>query len=612
MNRDVQELERSARAKKRAIEFACAFTDAHYDESVGLVRTLVGTTEYSEHQTVYGAMAYLQSGDPERVARANRILGRLNTLKDRFALNAVVLTMLKLHHMIEPAVREKLRELLRDFLDVPAEDIVAGRNTNLPLQTWTARIAAGLWFNRPDVVDRAYAALEQLTQLVKDHGTIPEFNSPVYHGVTLAMLRTICLLGESRTSALAARLEKHLWDEVALRFHPTLRILGGPWSRIYHDGLVGAASLLTVLLDMVWGAFYDPGVAELYEHGFEMNCGGLFASFADECPCRPELALQKRLPLTVISRAEQVDYRLGTDWVPGGVAELTTWMDERLCVGTATRSHGHGMQNATYYAAWTRTGQPVERLDDLGVAFTRFIQNGRRPGERQYKYRNHFNGYTMVINSCYWADDGRPFAVQSGPTALIVYVPKGQERLYVRSLEVMLVCPRVDTVDAVLVDGRPVDPKGYEGNPAASVVVRSGAASLGLRFCAVDPSLTQPKLHVETCRDHLFVGLELVAFPHERELPESEYRLYGASIGAELRWTPDAASVHRLIEDMGASELTDSWWMGDPPHACGGPRKVSFQVGSKRLEGRFAPVAETWLSRNVPRPEGEIRQIRFE
>lgn len=609
MEISAEEWQRRAAAKRRAIEISCAFTDEHYDEKTGLVRAIAGSVDCSENQTVYGAMSLLQSGDAERMRRANVILQRLGIMKDRFALNASIVLLTRLRHLLEPATVENLRRSLEAFLDEPAEDIIAGRNINLPLQTWTVRITAGLWFNRPDIVERGYQALCRLRQLVKDHGTIPEFNSPVYHAVTLTMLRILGTLEEPRISALAQQLEKHLWHEVALRFHPGSRILGGPWSRTYHDGLVGGTSLLNMLLDMVWGAFYDPQVATWYDHGFDMNCGGLFASFADECPADQALALHKELPLTVISRSEQVDYRVGSTWVPGGIAEVTTWMDDVLCVGTASRSHLHGMQNATYYASWTRTGKPVTTLNELGVAFPRFIQNRRRPGESAYKYRNHLNGYTMHMNGCYWADDGRPFAIQSGSTALILYVPKGQERYYVESLEMMMVLPRLDTIDGVWVDGKHLHDFDYEGHPEGSVVIKSGCVSLGLRFCPTDPSLTSPVLRVIAHKNHLLVGLQLLQFSEERELAEAEYRRYGGSIGAELRRTPDASSFEKLVADMQESELLDEWWMGAPPQAFGGPRVVSFRVGEKRLAGRFAPVAETWLSREIPMPPGRLHEI---
>lgn len=597
-------------AKRRAIALACHYTDTHYNEELGKVST-DAFIDVSERETIFGAVAYFASGEPERIARGNAILQRLGPVKDGFSLNAAIVALLKFDSCLEADTRDILRQSIEEFIDVPAEDIIAGRNINLPLQTWTVRIAAGHWFGERDLVEGGLDALQRLTDMVADHGTLPEFNSPVYHAVTFQMLRTIQFIGEPRTSALAERLERHLWTELAWRFHPTLRVPAGPWSRIYHDGLVGGGTLLSFVLDIRWGSFYDESIPGKYNHEFELNCGGIASAYADDYPDVKSIALDKQLPVTVVARAEQVDYHVGTTWVPGGVAEVTTWMDKHLAVGTATRPHGHGMQNASYLAQWTRTGEPVTKLNDLGHAFTRFIQNARRPGTGNYRYRNHLNGNTMVMNKSYWADDGRPFAFQSGPTALIVYVPKGQERAYVKSLEATVVVPRLDTVDEVLVDGGRVR-SGHEACPSSPVVIRSGKVSLGLKFCAVDPTLYMPVLRVEHCNDHLLVGMRLVDFDRERELPESEYRRYAASIGAELRFTPTPEDVAKLVEDMKQATLTDDWWMGNPPVNFGGPRMVCFRVAGKELRGRFAPVGETWLSRHAPAAEGRTENVHLE
>lgn len=166
--------------------------------------------------------------------------------------------------------------------------------------------------------------------------------------------------------------------------------------------------------------------------------------------------------------------------------------------------------------------------------------------------------------------------------------------------------PRLNTVDAVLVDGTPVDE--YEGTPNQPVVVRSGNAALGLRFTACDPELTTPRLIVERSRDHLLVGLRLVNYPEERELSALEYRRHAGTIGAELRYTPTSADVDRLVQDMTESVLTDEWDMS----LLGGHREVAFQVAGKRLYGRFDPISESWLRTILPPPVGETLELAFD
>ncbi len=464
---------------------------------------------------------------------------------------------------------------------------------------------------RSEAVEEGLHALERLADLVAAHGTIPEFNSPTYHPITLLLLRVISILGEPRTSSLASRLEKHLWTEVAWRWHPRLRQLCGPWGRAYHDSLVGGSGLMLMLADIMWGAFYDESVAFRYQHGHDLTFAPVLALLAQGHPVDVmRVALEKDFPLTVKASAEQVSVRFGDDehtsWVPGGIAELTTWMDRNLAVGTASRSHIHAIQNGSFIAQWSRTGKAVKELKDLGQAFVRLSQNGRRPGRGVHQlYRNHYCGDPLETTSKLWADDGHPYALQSGPTSLVAYVPKGWERWWVRKLEVMAVIPRLDTVDSVTVNGSEVD--AYRGPAGGWVLVRSGNVSLGLRFAACATDLFDPYLFVERHEDHLLVGICTAEFPDERELPESTYRRYGASIGCELRYTPNPSDIDIFVRDLAESRISDVW----PEGVFGFAREVCFQIGSTCLRGRLDPVSGSWLSRETPDPPGRVVQIKF-
>ena len=143
---------------------------------------------------------------------------------------AALATLRQAPEVVDDSLEELIRESIRIEMDQPTQDIIAGRNNNLPLMAWAVRIVGGVMFDRPDLVEGGVKALEQLTDLVAAHGSLPEFNSPTYHPVTLYALRVICLWGEERTIALASALERHLWRNMALRWPPAhqtaLRPLG--------------------------------------------------------------------------------------------------------------------------------------------------------------------------------------------------------------------------------------------------------------------------------------------------------------------------------------------------------------------------------------------------
>jgi hypothetical protein len=597
-------------AARRAVEWACEYAETCCEPATGFVLNYSFGT-HSPHASLLAGLAFLLSGEPERVQRAQALLTNPQVYEVHFAAPVIVVALKKAGPVLDEEVRDALLSNLERFDTSSSEDIIAGRNINIPLHTWTCRIAQGVLFNLPEQVGAGVTALAQLTDLVQTHGTIPEFNCPGYHGMTLIALRAIVLLDEPRTAALAAALERHLWAEMAWRYNPRLRVLGGPWGRAYHGDLVGGTDTVQLMLHIAWGALFDPAPGYAYQTAHAHTHGGLLPLMLDDFPFDvTDIALRKALPVAVCSSAEQAMVLMGdeehTAWVPGGIAELTTWMDENTTVGTANRSHVHGMQNATYLAQWSRTGKPVETLDDLGQAFTRFIMNRRRPGAEEYVYPNHHVGRTFTIGKAMWADDGRPFALQSGPTALVAYIPKEQERWTVQTLEMMLVVPRLSIVDAVLVDGQIVEE--YEGSPNGSVVVRSGLAALGARFAVCDPELTAPRLIVERTRDHVLVGLHLATFEEPRELSRAVFRRYGGAMGLELRFAQTQADLDALVADMAAADLSDTWHLA----VEGGPRVLQFRVGDRTLYGRFDPISESWLARKTPPHPGYVKQIQFE
>jgi hypothetical protein len=598
-------------AARKAVDAACRYYDRFFEEERGLVRSDL-TWDPDSRSTFLCAMSLMLSGRAGGRIQAGRLLDNLIASGDDFDVPLALLALYACGPILEEGVREGLRRAVERAASWEGEDIIAGRNINIPLATWTGRIGAGVLFQRPDLVSAGAEALEGLIDIVKDHGTIPEFNSPTYHPITLMLLRTICLLGEPRISTLAGRLERHLWRELAWRWHPRLRQICGPWSRAYLDTLVGGSGMLLMLADIVWGAFYDETVAYRYGHAHDHSFGGALTLLASQLPALglEGIALEKELPLTVTSSAEQVAFRFGdgarSTWVPGGVADLMTWMDENTAVGTSSRPHIHGLQGAGYVAQWTRTGKPVERLADLGQAFTKFVQNARRPCQSGCLiYDNHHLGNAYVARSNLWPENGLSFVLQSGPTALVAYVPKGQERWKVQRLEGMVILPRPDTVDGVFVDGEQV--REHRGTADSHVLVRSGAASLGLRMASCDPELCKPRLFVERERDFLLIGLRTADFETERELDEHSYRRYGVSIGAELRFTPSEDESSRMLKDLSASLISDQW----PMAVFGGPREVTFEIGRSVLYGRLDPISGAWLSRRATKPPGRVERIRL-
>ena len=584
--------ERAQRAIEIAVEFGLRFT---HEEGL-MVANEGNLTSVNGRQSYLCGLAFVCSGKPELVQRGREILRRFGM--SGYGHCSVVAGLIALEEEMPLFNEEEManfREQIRNSSG-GGEMIIAGRNINIPMGGWMGRIVGAAANKDEAILQEGIKALEQLTDLVAAHGEIPEYNSSTYHPLTLMYLRGICLANEPRTKRLASALEEHLWANLAWRWHLRLGQPCGPWGRAYHDSLIGCSGMTHLLGGVAWGGVYDPEPGYRTLHAHDNPFGPLLVFLVQNLPFdTTHIVRNKPLPITVVSRAEQVVVRLGKEprliLVPGGIAELTTWMDENLAVGSATRNHLHGMQNGTFLAQWTRTGDPVEKLNDLGQAFTHFSQNGRRPCQDKYIYHNHHAGGDLVTGPYQWADDGRHGSLQSGPTTMTLYVPKGQERWSVKRLEMFMTFPRLDTVDDVLVDGKSVT-LPYDGRPDGAAAVLSGKAVMGMRFAAcksdgwLDSDPTEPmtpRLVIEEANDHLLVGLRLVDFPAPRELTEATYRRYAASVGSTLAFLPNRADLSAFLKDLSEAEIEDVWDMG----AWGGHREVRFPP---RVHGTLRPV----------------------
>ena len=384
-------------AARRAVNAVLAYGDRYQENDTGLIlgdefMNVDGRTCF------FVAIACLLDGSAERRAQGERILSKVGIA----SAGTSVLLLAEGTPLFDPDTIAALENDIRSGATGGGEDIIAGRNINIPLGTWARRITGAHLTDDEEWLKLGAEALRKLTDLVETHGSLPEFNSPTYDPLNLIYLRSINLTERPSVCAYSDPLEKYLWESLAWRWHPRLKQLCGPWGRAYQDSLVGASGIVPMLADIAWGAFYDESVAYPYEHAHDHTFGSILPFLVQNLPFDvSHIAIEKQLPLTVTSAAEQVMVRMGDEskltWVPGGIAELTTWMDENLSVGSATRSHLHGMQNGTYVAQWTRTGNPVEKLSDLGQAYTHFVQNGQRPGKEWHVYHNYHGGYELGV-----------------------------------------------------------------------------------------------------------------------------------------------------------------------------------------------------------------------
>ena len=138
---------------RRVVQVACEYADRFTDPETGMV-------EGDEHpgpdtrSSLYCAIAFLLSTEPKRIKAGKELLRKIGSAGGHFNMMAEALALAQINPLLDDEDRQNFHQAIRGFIDSGGEDIIAGRNINIPLGNWTGRIIAGVMFDRPDHVDR--------------------------------------------------------------------------------------------------------------------------------------------------------------------------------------------------------------------------------------------------------------------------------------------------------------------------------------------------------------------------------------------------------------------------------------------------------------------------
>lgn len=142
--------------------------------------------------------------------------------------------------------------------------------------TATLAIAARV-FDEPALADLARTKMRGAWSSFLPNGAHVESNSPVYIGVTAWALSLLVEdAQDTETVALAEQLLQRIFVDLAAFHQPALRQQAGPFSRVYEDGLRGAAGLTAFLtaLELEQEGYDAPmRLAEMFEaqHTLDIN-----------------------------------------------------------------------------------------------------------------------------------------------------------------------------------------------------------------------------------------------------------------------------------------------------------------------------------------------------
>ncbi len=260
--------------RRQAFLGALEKQDQNYDAGAQMLRTPYSSPGY--HTTlkdgfVHGtrnsldyAVALLDSGDAERLQRAEQVLSRVIALQDQDPNSRTYgiwswfleepldkmsppdwnwadfcgtqLLQVAIDHT--DRLSEDLRSKVKDSILHAARSIVR-RNvgpsyTNIALMGTYVTLVAGERFSVFDLADYGRRRLRRFYDYTREKGSLTEYNSPTYTMVAIEEIsRMIQHVRDSESQRLLKELNTRAWRHVARRFHPATRQWAGPHSRCY-------------------------------------------------------------------------------------------------------------------------------------------------------------------------------------------------------------------------------------------------------------------------------------------------------------------------------------------------------------------------------------------
>lgn len=335
-----------------------------------------------------------------------------------FTLSHLIPMMLMFGDRVPQPMHDRVLESIRLGLDEIKRLDVSIAYTNITSLDVLNSCLAGVLLKDDDILQRGNKKLLDWIAFTNTNGTVYEFNSPTYMGVTLDALYGLAMLSPDNATRVRARtFAARLGLSSVLRIHPEMGRWAGPHSRAY-----SYTSFATG----------DPEIKRVRR----MMKQGLLPEWVSN-------AIGVKLPLEIRETSGRLfDFT------------QTTYLSASFSLGVASRELID--QSNCFIAHYKRPA-----TNDSGVVFSRYVINDERRG-REYDAGQFF-------------DAGQFYGVQDKERAIALYAPP----LCIRNIfsaKAILMWPSFDTDGAITIGCRPVTELPAEVKPGEVVVIDLGAA----------------------------------------------------------------------------------------------------------------------------------------
>ena len=264
----------SSQQQKEAFLKALSKQDERYDPAERMIRrpfsspgyhtTLKGGFVHPTRDSLGYAVALLDSGQTDRLERAEQILRRVIALQDQDPISRTYgiwswfaeepldkmsppdwnwadfcgaqLLQVAIDHMdrLPADLQQQIREsILHAGRAIKRRNVGPGY-TNIAIMGAYVTLVAGELFENAELADYGKDRLKRFYDHTFKHGSFSEYNSPTYSVVAIKEVsRLIRHVKDAESQQLLQELNHFAWRHVARRFHPPTRQWAGPHSRCY-------------------------------------------------------------------------------------------------------------------------------------------------------------------------------------------------------------------------------------------------------------------------------------------------------------------------------------------------------------------------------------------
>ena len=574
--------------------------------------------EEGMREKMWFALAFLQSGDPSAIQKANAVIRRdlPGYRQCHFTPYICCQALLHFEKLLDADVVRIMERYILQYMPyflTEEMDFVAC-NDNFPCMSTALCLFAGQRFGNPAYLATARKRLFQLRDMLIRRGFTAEFTSPTYTPIQAAVLAEIVQYAHDEELAqLALQGEQRVLADLLLHLHWETAQPAGPYSRAYPIDYAASTHHARFLYYMLYGDALTvnpvdvlfsqehpdtPPDSLVLHHNFNFLRISFFWQALSTYHCPPwlmETARNRTYPAIVAGACESMacEETLCAGPNPGAerpenptrVNFLYSYLERDYALGSCQTLFHSGSQTSSLQGVFRR---PAEGFSDpqaqVGSFFLSYSLNNLSPGD--------FASGTGQVN-----DYGLRVCLQNRNTALAAYTPRIGLNREVSSLKLTVGIPILGPLpdelrlgDVTLKAEDYASEEGMTSPLPLPVSIRSG--DVFLRFHPLTVTDCGRPWAMELRLRRRLLEITYLNYQGEpRDFSSSELAGILNGVACEVRSRREAGSFDSFCQSLSQKTQVEDWLFMEGKGVK--IRQLRYQNGRTCLEMLYAPKTQS-------------------